>query len=180
MSVRHDWYQSDSKVVITVLLKNAIEKNYSVHIEREKITMKADNYELELNLYRPIVPENSSHKSTSAKVEISLAKECGERWDSLEMKNVPIVTAPPPIHKQNWDKIAKEVEKSEESEAQSEEALNQLFKKIYSNASPEVQKAMNKSFSESGGTVLSTNWDEVSKAKVDVKPPDGTEFRKWD
>lgn len=180
MSVRHDWYQSDSKVVITVLLKNATEKNYSVDIEREKVIMKADNYELELQLYRPIVPEKSSYKSTPSKVEICLAKEFGDRWDSLEVKNVPKVNVPPPIHKQNWDKIAKEVEKNEESEAQSEEALNQLFKKIYSNASPEVQKAMNKSFSESGGTVLSTNWDEVSKGKVDVKPPDGTEFRKWD
>lgn len=180
MSVRHDWYQSESKIVITILLKNATEKNYSVHIEREKVTMTADNYKLELKLYRPIVPENSSHKSTSAKVEITLAKESGERWESLEMKNEPTVAVPPPIHKQNWDKIAKEVEKSEESEAQSEEALNQLFRKIYSSATPEVQKAMNKSFSESGGTVLSTNWDEVSKGKVDVKPPDGTEFRKWD
>lgn len=180
MSIRHDWYQSDSKVVITVLLKNAVEKNYSVQIDREKVIMNADNYELVLHLYRPIVPEKSMHKSTSSKVEISLEKEYGERWESLEIKNVSSVTAPPPIHKQNWDKLAKEVEKSEETEAQSEEALNQLFKKIYSNASPEVQKAMNKSFSESGGTVLSTNWDEVSKGKVDVKPPNGTEFRKWD
>lgn len=38
---------------------------------------------------------------------------------------------------------------------------------------------MNKSFSESGGTVLSTNWQEVGEKKVDVKPPDGTEFKKW-
>jgi hypothetical protein len=33
---------------------------------------------------------------------------------------------------------------------------------------------------ESGGTVLSTNWQEVGKSKVDVKPPDGMEFKKWD
>lgn len=33
---------------------------------------------------------------------------------------------------------------------------------------------------ESGGTVLSTNWKEVAKQKVDVKPPDGMEFKKWD
>lgn len=32
---------------------------------------------------------------------------------------------------------------------------------------------------ESGGTVLSTNWDEISKKKVDVRPPDGMEFKKW-
>lgn len=33
---------------------------------------------------------------------------------------------------------------------------------------------------ESGGTVLSTNWDEVGKDKVATKPPDGMEFKKWD
>ncbi len=32
---------------------------------------------------------------------------------------------------------------------------------IYSKATPETQRAMNKSFQTSGGTVLSTNWDEV-------------------
>jgi suppressor of G2 allele of SKP1 len=34
--------------------------------------------------------------------------------------------------------------------------------------------------SESGGTVLSTNWGEVSKDKVEVKPPDGMEFKKYE
>ena len=33
---------------------------------------------------------------------------------------------------------------------------------------------------ESGGTVLSTNWDEVGGKKVEVQPPDGMEFKKWD
>ena len=33
---------------------------------------------------------------------------------------------------------------------------------------------------ESGGTVLSTNWNEVGKEKVSVKPPDGMEYKKWE
>ncbi len=33
---------------------------------------------------------------------------------------------------------------------------------------------------ESGGTVLSTNWGEVGEKKVDMKPPDGMEFKKYD
>jgi len=35
------------------------------------------------------------------------------------------------------------------------------------------------SLKESGGTVLSTNWKEVGKGKVDVKPPDGMEYKHW-
>jgi len=38
---------------------------------------------------------------------------------------------------------------------------------------------MNKSFMESGGTVLSTNWKEVGSKPVDVKPPDGMEYKQW-
>jgi suppressor of G2 allele of SKP1 len=34
-------------------------------------------------------------------------------------------------------------------------------------ATDETKRAMNKSYSESGGTVLSTNWKEVSQKKVD-------------
>lgn len=33
---------------------------------------------------------------------------------------------------------------------------------------------------ESGGTVLSTNWDEVQKDKVEMKAPDGMEFKKYE
>ena len=32
---------------------------------------------------------------------------------------------------------------------------------------------------QSGGTVLSTNWGDIGKQDVGVKPPDGMEFKKW-
>ena len=38
---------------------------------------------------------------------------------------------------------------------------------------------MNKSFQESNGTVLSTNWGEVGAGQVDAKPPDGMEARRF-
>ncbi|KAH8338489.1 protein SGT1 homolog [Drosophila kikkawai] len=181
MSVKHDWYQSEAKVVITVLLRNAAEKHYAVEISGQRVHMTADDYELDLLLLHPIVPERSSHKAYSTKVEITLAKETGVRWEALEKPAAAAAAAAPPkAQAKNWDKLVSEEEKVEEKEAKGEAALNNLFKKIYSSSSPEVQKAMNKSFSESGGTVLSTNWGEVSKEKVTVKPPEGTEFREWD
>ena len=37
----------------------------------------------------------------------------------------------------------------------------------------------NKSFVESGGTVLSTNWGEVGSKTVEGTPPAGLEMKKW-
>lgn len=41
---------------------------------------------------------------------------------------------------------------------------------------------MNKSFQTSGGTVLSTNWDEVAKADYEKErqAPSGMEWRSWE
>lgn len=32
---------------------------------------------------------------------------------------------------------------------------------------------------ESGGTVLSTNWSDVGKRKVEINPPDDMEWKKY-
>ncbi|XP_054161920.1 protein SGT1 homolog [Oppia nitens] len=80
----------------------------------------------------------------------------------------------------NWDQIVKDIEAEEEEEnKKGEGSVDELFKQIYANGSEEVRRAMNKSFQESDGTVLSTNWSEVSKSKVDVKPPEGCEHKEW-
>jgi len=96
----------------------------------------------------------------------------------------------------NWDKLATELttKKSDKSNGKSAvsdddddydydkedgDEVNGFFKKLYSGASPEVQRAMMKSYTESNGTALSTNWDEVSKGKVETSPPTGMEAKKW-
>ena len=77
----------------------------------------------------------------------------------------------------DWDAIEKEIVKEEKNEkAEGDEAMNKLFKQIYSNASDDTRRAMVKSFQTSGGTVLSTNWDEV-KNKDYEKERTGTIIR---
>lgn len=62
----------------------------------------------------------------------------------------------------------------QESDADEEygaDPVDSFFKKLYAKADPDTRRAMMKSFSESQGTALSTNWSEVKKGKVEAKPP---------
>ncbi|CAL4068345.1 unnamed protein product, partial [Meganyctiphanes norvegica] len=130
------------------------------------------------------------------KIEVKLQKRDSIRWNSLEgdgaapsikVANLagPVSSAPtayPSSHtkKHDWNKLEAMMKEEEENEKlEGDAALNQLFQKIYSQGNEETRRAMNKSFVESGGTVLSTNWNEVAPEKVEVKPPDGMEHKTW-
>ena len=58
----------------------------------------------------------------------------------------------------------------------------QFFKEIFKNSDPDKRKAMIKSMQTSGGTVLSTDWNDVSKKDYEGKdrpsPPKGQEWKK--
>ncbi|KAF4468969.1 SGT1 [Fusarium albosuccineum] len=73
----------------------------------------------------------------------------------------------------NWDNLG-----DDESDDDKED-VNGFFKKLYKGASPEQQRAMMKSFTESNGTSLSTDWGDVKDRHVDTVPPDGVEAKKW-
>ncbi|XP_063372426.1 protein SGT1 homolog [Cydia amplana] len=199
--IKHDWYQTDAQVVVTILLKNAPADKVKVHYGDRSLSLSAPlpstdaEYSLELELAHEVIPSMSAHVVSPSKIEVKLRKKEGLRWAKLEgegneekVKAIPQAVidasgppAPRKIYKKDWDKIEKEIKKMEEEEKpEGDAALNALFQKIYGEGSDEVRRAMNKSFVESGGTVLSTNWNQVAKDKVEVKPPDGLEFKKWD
>ena len=68
----------------------------------------------------------------------------------------------------------------EKGELEFGDPLNNFFKKIYGQGSEEQRRAMMKSFQESNGTVLSTNWEEVGQKPVECTPPDGMELKKYE
>ena len=88
----------------------------------------------------------------------------------------------------DWDRLATDLTKKPKKGEGEEEAgydsddgdpVNAFFKKLYKDATPETRRAMMKSYQESNGTALSTNWAEVSKGPVETTPPEGMEARKW-
>ena len=53
----------------------------------------------------------------------------------------------------DWGAIEKALKEEGDEKKEGEAALNEMFQKIYADASDDVKRAMNKSFQESGGTV---------------------------
>lgn len=115
------------------------------------------------------------------------------------LSNKPINTGPvyPTSSKsgpKNWDKVANDLSKKPKKDTQEGEEgasddvgmeeeegdpTTNFFKTLYKGADPDTQKAMMKSYQESNGTALSTNWADVSKGKVETTPPDGMEAKQW-
>jgi len=146
-------------------------------------------YNLDIDLCDAIVPSSCSHTISPTKVEVRLVKKSPSHWPTLEKKegveaqgwasiNNSMDTVPEyptsSKNKKNWDKLAKEADKDD-----GEKSLNQVFEGIFKGADDEQRLAMQKSFFESGGTVLSTNWSEVGKGKVQGSAPKGMEMRNW-
>lgn len=73
----------------------------------------------------------------------------------------------------NWDTLG------DDDEADDTSDVNFFFKKLYKGATPEQQRAMMKSFTESNGTSLSTDWNDVKDRTVETVPPEGVEAKKW-
>ncbi|CAI5451545.1 unnamed protein product [Caenorhabditis angaria] len=195
---RFDWFQSDLDVVLTILKKNVVLEKCTIHFNDGHLTVKDDgNVLFEEDLFSDVKHSDFIVQCTPSKVEVKMPKgNRGERWATLTKTSgtTPIISSPlstvqqqqqtvPSVSfaKKNWDAIEKQALQEEEDESQEgDAAVNKMFQKIYRDASDDVKKAMMKSYQESGGTVLSTNWADIGSRKVDVQPPDCMEYKKFD
>ena len=92
-----------------------------------------------------------------------------------------------PQARKNWDSVTKTILESEKPKTSTDDpnvsgdsTLNEFFQNLFTNADEDTKRAMVKSFQESGGTALSTNWEDVGKGPVPIKAPTGSEARKWE
>lgn len=110
----------------------------------------------------------------------------------LVLATTPFPTQPsePPVSnpkpRKNWDSITTDILSTEKEKSLNEDAnvggdatVNSFFQQLYGSADEDTRRAMMKSYVESNGTTLSTNWDEVKKGKVEGKAPEGSVMKKW-
>ncbi|KAI9003654.1 SGS domain-containing protein [Gaertneriomyces semiglobifer] len=196
--IRHEWFQTDSFITLTVFVKKIPSENVSLNLTPRTLSLtinlpSGNDYSLELDpLAHDIVPDESKWSVLSTKVEIKLKKQVvGIRWGTLEgeesgptgsiagasaEKDKPAYPSSAK-KKHDWDALARE---TDTEKPEGEQALNALFQQIYRDADENTRRAMMKSYVESNGTCLSTNWSEVGSKKVEVTPPEGMEAKKFE
>jgi suppressor of G2 allele of SKP1 len=199
-AVRHEWFQTPESVTVTFFCKERQESDVCVEYTSNSlcVTIKlATGKEFQHTfgpLYTDVIVGECSHTVGKYKVEVKLKKSKEVQWKNLERSDdepaAGYVTSTAPTtrpaypssrpQKKDWDKMVADVIKDEaEEKEEGDAALNKLFRDIYAKADENTRRAMNKSFQESGGTVLSTNWEEVGAKHVDGTPPKGMEFKKY-
>ena len=84
--------------------------------------------------------------------------------------------------KKDWSQLDKEFDEQEKEDALKDgnEGMWRLFRDIYAKGNEETRRAMIKSFQTSGGTVLSTNWNEVKDKDYEGKDrPEAPTGQEW-
>ncbi|KAI9744267.1 MAG: hypothetical protein M1818_002419 [Claussenomyces sp. TS43310] len=229
--IRNEWFQSNSKITITIFAKNVPKDQAEVEIGVHSLdvrfpTATGSTYDYTVTpLFAKVDVSQSSYSITPNKIEISLHKAAeGTKWPALEGTETEAVATTPdalPIPPSNasgtaaaskvpaypsssrkgvkdWDAVATDALKEAKAKDQSSgtedadarndvdeedeggDAVNSFFQKLYKDADPDTKRAMMKSFVESNGTALSTNWTEVGQKTVETNPPDGVVAKKWD
>jgi suppressor of G2 allele of SKP1 len=186
-------------VTISFYVKGCRQEDVQVDLTDDGLTLNIVSpspvVEVQLKpLYASIETSNSGIRVLSTKVEVLLQKKYpGNQWPKLLGTQLAATSAdeivqtgtasvaatqtqPPSASarpRSKWDSFKAEDEAADEGD------INSFFQKLYADADDDTRRAMIKSYQESGGTTLSTNWQDVSKGKVETKPPDGMEARDW-
>lgn len=192
VKIRDDWYQTNDSVVITIFAKNIKEPELQVKFSTSGVSITFPtgagseyNYNID-RLFDDINTLESSYRVFGTKLEVTLRKATSQKWPTLEASNqaaTPIAShsseAPlsyPTSSKKavNWANF--KLEDDDDGEGKNE---SEFFSQLYANTDDDSKRAMMKSYVESNGTVLTTNWDEAKAKKFETSPPEGMEPKNW-
>ena len=206
---KYQYYQSDKVMTISILEAGVKDQDLTVDFQAKWLSVILRKGGVDFTvvagaLYSEIEVARSKVLIKDEKVLIKLRKVEAHEWHELfgkaddssrptpkkrlnaestaTTKKDSSKSRPYASHK-DWDAIEKDIKEKEKNEKpEGDEAMNKLFQQIYANASDDTKRAMMKSYQTSGGTVLSTNWDEVSKKDYEKErtAPKGMEWKNWE
>lgn len=162
---RYGWYLVGTKLVIDVYMPGLIEEEISATVDEKDsqkltITLKGKHHVLDLcgSVSDPCI------KIGPSKAEISLKVSSKVAFTHL------LKSEEAAARKCNKAEKYRNMDIAGEDDAPSD--LMAVIRNIYQNGSDDTKRAMLKSYQESGGTVLSTNWAEVSAGTVAPQIPE--------
>lgn len=189
--IRDEWYQSKDYVTVTIFAKDVAKDSVQIEFHTRSLsvnfpTSEASEYSYTLeSLYGEIDPENSSYVVGSKKIEITLRKKYEDKWAALEGDgpvNVSVASAGGSSSGGGLSyptSSKKKIDWSSFSVKDEEDENGDFFAKLYKDVDEDTRRAMMKSYVESNGTVLTTNWAEAKEKTFETSPPEGMEAKKW-
>ncbi|CCH63093.1 hypothetical protein TBLA_0J00950 [Henningerozyma blattae CBS 6284] len=207
--LRTDWYQSQSNVTLSIFTSNLPDSKDDIKWEinaKNKMSLQisytipetGSEFQYSIKLAHEIIPDQTNIHLTNKKIELTFKKQDSKKWKTLERdesideaaistSNIGAITTTetkpnisyPSSSKKgiDWSKV--NVDDADGDFNEDEGSADAFFQKLYADADPDVKRAMMKSFVESNGTTLNTNWDEVKKGKVETHPPEGMVAKEW-
>lgn len=161
---RVDFYQLGDQACVSVFIKGC-PTDAEITIKETEIVFPSFTLG---PLFGKVDPSKSSYKIFGTKVELNLHKADRVPWTSVLRNQNDVFRdsehEPAIGFEKNWDKLARE---AEDDAAEQSTDVNRFFEQLYANADDNTKRAMMKSYTESNGTSLSTNWESVSQGKVE-------------
>ena len=185
--VRFDWFDSGSTVEISIYVKRINENTVKTNITPTSLDLsftdsENKSYHFQIpQLYDSINVNETSYKVYGTKLALNLVKNSKKLWtdikrlegeqdtelslfpkDELSDQTKSVAYPTSSSKKIDWSKF--EVDDDEDAEGDGPDAF---FKKLYEGADENARRAMMKSFIESNGTTLSTDWGEVGNKPIE-------------
>ncbi|QLG74044.1 hypothetical protein HG535_0F05560 [Zygotorulaspora mrakii] len=206
--LRTDWYQTTNTIVLSLFTVNLPQSKEAMHVSVSpddkkslevayQVASTGSEFQYSIELSHEVDPEVVKINVFTKKIELTLKKIEKLQWKILEsspqateedlasskdvisqnraVQNEGALDYPSSSTKHiDWSKIDFDEEDDENSGS-----ADAFFQKIYADADPDTRRAMMKSFVESNGTALNTNWNDVSKSFVEPSPPEGMNLKHW-
>ena len=175
---RVDHVQTDTTIQLAIYIKDAKNVECQVSTDHVPHTLKVVSMQhsnegktvqevllWSASLWGNVQP-NATVNCTPYKIEITLTKSKQEQWPMVEASPCTTTNSKPRTSK--WSDG--EFESNPDLQVPPDDQED-FMKRLYRNSDEDARRAMMKSYSTSGGTVLSNVWKDVKDAVYDPKNP---------